>query len=53
LWDSLKELIQGWRYRKSVLEHWCNVIIGLTNRVIRILYGPDEGTDGVIIHSNL
>jgi hypothetical protein len=21
LWDSLKELIQGWRYRKSVLEH--------------------------------
>jgi hypothetical protein len=53
LWDTLKELVQGWRYRRPVLEHWSNTAIGLTNRLIRILYGLEEGTEVTTIHSNV
>ena len=53
LWDTLKELVQGWRYRRPVLEHWSNTAIALTNRLIRILYGLEEGTEVTTIHSNV
>ncbi len=33
-----------------MIIQWNALCIGLTNRVIRLLYGPDEGSETVIIN---
>lgn len=49
LWKRLYELFEGWRHKHAVILQWNATVIALTNRVIRILYGKEEGTDVVSV----
>ena len=49
LWKSLGALFVGWRHRGPVIAHWNNLCFGFTNRVIRLLYGPSEGAEVLVV----
>jgi len=49
LWKHFRDLWENWRHRMYTIQQWSIVCLGLTNRVIRILYGPEEGSDAIII----
>jgi len=49
LWKALEKLIYNWRHRMPTIPQWNSVCLGITNRVIRLLYGPNEGTEELII----
>ncbi|KAF8980736.1 hypothetical protein BGZ46_003773 [Entomortierella lignicola] len=48
MWDILKLCFNGWTHRIPVLHQWAASSLGLCQRVIRLLYGPGQGTD--IVH---
>ncbi|KAI7828906.1 hypothetical protein BC939DRAFT_407851 [Gamsiella multidivaricata] len=47
MWDILKQCFNGWTYRIPVLHQWAATSLGLCQRVVRLLYGPGQGTDVV------
>ncbi|KAG0300769.1 hypothetical protein BGZ98_008912 [Dissophora globulifera] len=47
MWDILKECFNGWTYRIPVLHQWAASSLGLCQRVVRLLYGPAQGSDVV------
>jgi len=49
LWKFLGTLALGWRHRMPTIMQWNAVCLGLTNRVIRILYGNNEGTEQLFV----
>ncbi|KAG0082686.1 hypothetical protein BGZ93_002318, partial [Podila epicladia] len=47
MWDILKKCFNGWTHRIPVLHQWAASSLGLCQRVVRLLYGPGQGTDVV------
>ena len=47
MWDILKHCFNGWTHRIPVLHQWAASVLGLCQRVVRLLYGPGQGTDVV------
>ncbi|KAF9432411.1 hypothetical protein BGZ76_010844 [Entomortierella beljakovae] len=47
MWDILKHCFNGWTHRIPVLHQWAASSLGLCQRVVRLLYGPGQGTDNV------
>ncbi|KAF9180947.1 hypothetical protein BGZ51_005783 [Haplosporangium sp. Z 767] len=47
MWDILKHCFSGWTHRLPVLHQWAASSLGLCQRVVRLLYGPGQGTDVV------
>ncbi|KAF9574487.1 hypothetical protein EC968_006292 [Mortierella alpina] len=47
MWDILKQCFNGWTHRIPVLHQWAASSLGLCQRVVRLLYGPGQGTDVV------
>ncbi|KAG0208841.1 hypothetical protein BGX28_000316 [Mortierella sp. GBA30] len=47
MWDTLKQCFNGWTHREAVLKQWAASSLGLCQRVVRLLYGPGQGTDVV------
>ena len=47
MWDVLKQCFQGWIHRIPVMHQWAASSLGLCQRVVRLLYGPGQGTDVV------
>ncbi|GJJ73253.1 hypothetical protein EMPS_05611 [Entomortierella parvispora] len=47
MWDILKHCFSGWTHRIPVLHQWAATVLGLCQRVVRLLYGPGQGTDVV------
>ncbi|KAF9582106.1 hypothetical protein BGW38_000639 [Lunasporangiospora selenospora] len=45
MWDILKQCFNGWTHRLPVLHQWAASALGLCQRVVRLLYGPGQGTD--------
>ncbi|RKO93932.1 hypothetical protein BDK51DRAFT_11033, partial [Blyttiomyces helicus] len=61
MWECLKARFRTpifptyfvyWTHRVAVIHQWNATILGLTQRVVRLLYGPTEGADSVFIHVN-
>eukprot|EP00127_Corallochytrium_limacisporum_P001217 Clim_evm4s46 gene=Clim_evmTU4s46 len=48
LWSQLRKLCERWRHRKELVLEWNSVCLALTQRVLRILYGPENGSEAVI-----
>ncbi|KAI8599710.1 hypothetical protein EDD21DRAFT_416527 [Dissophora ornata] len=51
MWDILKQCFNGWTHRIPVLHQWAASSLGLCQRVIRLLYGPGQGTN--VVHLNV
>ncbi|OZJ03418.1 hypothetical protein BZG36_03602 [Bifiguratus adelaidae] len=49
LWNIFKKCFRRWTHRAPVIQQWNAASLALTQRSIRILYGPTEGTDIVNI----
>jgi len=49
MWRHLQEHGILWSKNNATINQWNSVCIGLTNRVINLLYGPSEGTSVVRI----
>lgn len=49
MWDNLRDLIWHWRHRMPAIKQWNAVVLGLTNRITRIMYGPTVGTRNIVI----
>ncbi|KAL9648269.1 hypothetical protein ABK040_013888 [Willaertia magna] len=49
MWNHLQEHGILWSKNNATINQWNSVCIGLTNRVINLLYGPSEGTSVVRI----
>ncbi|KAI1316622.1 hypothetical protein EDD11_009657 [Mortierella claussenii] len=47
MWNILKQCFNGWTHRTPVLHQWAASSLGLCQRVVRLLYGPGQGTDVV------
>ncbi|KAI8143751.1 hypothetical protein BJV82DRAFT_609285 [Fennellomyces sp. T-0311] len=52
MWDILKECFMRWTHRPKAIQQWSSTSLSLTNRVLNLLYGSDEGTDVVILSAN-
>jgi hypothetical protein len=48
-WFFLKGAYREWMFVPEFVKLWCDWIAALANRVCRIIYGPTEGTDYVIV----
>jgi hypothetical protein len=48
LWNMLKKCLRSLRNRENVVILWDNVLFGLTNRLLRILWS-DHGKDELVI----
>ncbi|CAG8589929.1 4259_t:CDS:10 [Paraglomus occultum] len=49
MWDILQKCFNKWTHRQQAINQWNAAILGLTQRIVRILYGPREGADVVNI----
>eukprot|EP01117_Protostelium_nocturnum_P004630 TRINITY_DN1681_c0_g1_i1.p1 TRINITY_DN1681_c0_g1~~TRINITY_DN1681_c0_g1_i1.p1 ORF type:complete len:1130 (-),score=354.28 TRINITY_DN1681_c0_g1_i1:51-3440(-) len=49
LWASFAKLAFNWRHRLPLIFQWSNVTAGCTGRVLRLLYGPTEGTNALTV----
>ncbi|CAO3593387.1 unnamed protein product [Absidia cylindrospora] len=47
MWNMLKHCFTRWSHRPQVIHYWTLTSLSLTNRMIHILYGQNEGTDSV------
>lgn len=50
MWNQLQKYFSQWNKHISTIRQWGTVCLGLTLRVINLLYGPTEGTQSVKIH---
>eukprot|EP01094_Clydonella_sp_ATCC50884_P025433 TRINITY_DN6675_c0_g1_i2.p1 TRINITY_DN6675_c0_g1~~TRINITY_DN6675_c0_g1_i2.p1 ORF type:complete len:1132 (+),score=283.51 TRINITY_DN6675_c0_g1_i2:142-3537(+) len=46
-WNQLMNLMQGWKHRLETIKHWNSMCFATTNRLLGMLYGPENGTDSV------
>ncbi|KAI9348773.1 hypothetical protein DFJ73DRAFT_428613 [Zopfochytrium polystomum] len=44
MWNKLAARFPKWTHRKDIIQYWSGAIAGLTQRVVRRLYGPSEGS---------
>ncbi|CAI2169829.1 5127_t:CDS:10 [Funneliformis geosporum] len=49
MWDIFKRCFNKWTHRQPPLSQWDAATLALTQRVIRLLYGPKGGADMVNI----
>ncbi|KAI8817858.1 uncharacterized protein EV422DRAFT_570333 [Fimicolochytrium jonesii] len=49
MWDCLKKYFTTWTHRLPILHQWNATILGLTKRVVGLLYGTNEGAERVVI----
>ena len=49
MWDIFKRCFNQWTHRQQSLFQWNATTLALTQRVVRLLYGPKEGADMVNI----
>lgn len=49
MWDIFKNCFNQWSHRQQVIVQWNATTLALTQRVVRLLYGPKEGADMVNI----
>ncbi|CAG8478444.1 10073_t:CDS:10 [Diversispora eburnea] len=49
MWDIFKKCFNQWSHRQQALLQWNATTLALTQRVVRLLYGPKEGADMVNI----
>ncbi|KAJ3009267.1 hypothetical protein HKX48_008074 [Thoreauomyces humboldtii] len=49
MWDHLKRYFTMWTHRVPVIRQWNATILGLTQRVVGLLYGTTEGAGKVYI----
>lgn len=47
LWLKFGELFQQWRGRIASIQQWSICTTALSNRLVRILYGNNEGSDAI------
>ncbi|CAG8555493.1 1092_t:CDS:10, partial [Cetraspora pellucida] len=47
MWDIFKKCFNQWTHRHQALLQWNATTLALTQRVVRLLYGPKEGADMV------
>ncbi|KAG2228010.1 hypothetical protein INT45_012034 [Circinella minor] len=52
MWDILKECFMRWSHRSKAIQQWSSITFSLTNRVLNLTYGSDEGTDMVVLSTN-
>ena len=45
MWDTLSEIMKKWKHRLEVFSHWSSACLALNERVLQILYGPEQGTE--------
>ncbi|KAG0230793.1 hypothetical protein BGX31_005715 [Mortierella sp. GBA43] len=45
LWDILRKCFNHWTHRLPVLSQWAATSLGLCLRVVRLLYGPNQGSE--------
>ena len=41
-----------WSHRSKAIQQWSSITLSLTNRVLNLTYGADEGTDMVVLTAN-
>nr|CAG8510797.1 3940_t:CDS:10 [Entrophospora candida] len=49
MWDIFKKCFNQWTYRHQALLQWNATTLAFTQRVVRLLYGPKEGSETVNI----
>ncbi|KAI9308600.1 hypothetical protein BJ944DRAFT_236837 [Cunninghamella echinulata] len=49
MWDMLSKCFSRWTHRTEVIRYWSSTSLSLTNRIINILYGKEEGTSTVLL----
>ncbi|CAG8471515.1 1328_t:CDS:2 [Acaulospora colombiana] len=49
MWNIFKKCFNQWSHRPQALQQWNATILALTQRVVRLLYGPKEGEEMVNI----
>ncbi|KAI9093828.1 hypothetical protein DFS34DRAFT_665968 [Phlyctochytrium arcticum] len=49
MWDHLKRYFTLWTHRTKVINQWSATILGLSQRVVGLLYGTEEGAANVQI----
>ncbi|KAK3811955.1 MAG: hypothetical protein J3Q66DRAFT_286574 [Benniella sp.] len=47
MWNILQQCFNGWTHRLPVLQQWAASSLGLCQRVVRLLYGPGQGSEVV------
>ncbi|KAG0235098.1 glycosyl transferase [Actinomortierella wolfii] len=47
MWDILKRCFACWTHRAPVIHQWAATSLGLSQRVVRLLYGPKQGSENV------
>ncbi|KAI8914720.1 hypothetical protein DFJ77DRAFT_31173 [Powellomyces hirtus] len=52
MWDHLKRYFTLWTHRVQIIHQWNATILGLSQRVVGLLYGHAEGADKVFIDVN-
>ena len=48
MWEKLKELTRRWRHRLYTFTQWSNTCFAINNRLLRLLFGPNQGTDSIL-----
>ena len=48
MWGKLTDLIRKWKHRKDTYSQWSSTLYAINNRMLRLLYGPNQGTDSVL-----
>jgi hypothetical protein len=49
LWQGLRAQIANCLEKRVTSRHWAHLVAGTSKRVIRLLYGPGEGTDALVV----
>ncbi|CAG8721583.1 1054_t:CDS:2, partial [Acaulospora morrowiae] len=49
MWDIFKKCFNQWAHRQQALQQWNATTLALTQRVVRLLYGPKEGEEMINI----
>ena len=48
MWDTLSEIAKKWKHRLETFSHWSSTCSAINERVLRILFGPSQGTEMII-----
>lgn len=48
----LKECFMRWTHRPKAIQQWSATSLSLTNRILNLMYGSDEGSDSVHLTAN-
>lgn len=50
MWDILKNCFIRWTHRSKAIQQWSSTSLALTKRIQHLVYGENEGTDGVYVN---